>query len=236
MSGMPAEEREVLQYDLLVMDEGQDIIKPEYLYDIDLLLRGGLEKGAWAVFYDAKQNIYNPDFQDGMEILESYHSTKFRLFINCRNTVQIGEYGSRASGVPMSEYIRENGEKVQTISYQGEDGFKNSIATILDELRKEKVDLRDVVFLSPRKYEGSLLKVAGIRVNMISDDYDPNMNLPKFATIQGYKGLDAKIVILVDVDKIREDHYSKFIYIATTRARTLLYVVGSEHFWESHKV
>ena len=47
----------MLQYDLLVMDEGQDIIKPIYLYCLDALLKGGFEKGKWVIFYDEKQNI-----------------------------------------------------------------------------------------------------------------------------------------------------------------------------------
>jgi ATP:corrinoid adenosyltransferase len=231
-----AEELERMQYELLVIDEGQDILKPEYLYSLDLLLKGGLENGEWAVFYDEKQNIYNPDYQDGMEILQSYQSTKFRLFVNCRNTVQIGTYSSRASGVEMPEFIRENGEEVQTLSYVGEEDFKNKVREILKSLRAERVDLRDVVFLSPKKYAGSLLSQAGIQVNELAEDYDPTVNLPKYATIQGFKGLDAKIVILVDIKHIREESYSKFMYIAATRARTLLYIVGSEEFWSRHKI
>ena len=42
-------------------------------------------------------------------------------------------------------------------------------------------------------------------------------------------------VILVDVDNIRAENFSKFIYIAGTRARTLLYVVASDEFWKKHK-
>lgn len=56
--------------------------------------------------------------------------------------------------------------------------------------------------------------------------------MPKFATIQGFKWLDAKIVILVDVDNVFENNWSRLMYIAYTGARTLLYVVGSEKFWE----
>ena len=66
-----------MQYDLLIMDEGQDILKPLYLYSLDCLLKGGLDHGIWAVFYDEKQNIYNPEYQDGMDILRSYSHTKF---------------------------------------------------------------------------------------------------------------------------------------------------------------
>ena len=58
VSSLSSEELDAIKYDLLVMDEGQDIIKPAYLYSLDALLKNGLEKGKWAIFYDEKQNIY----------------------------------------------------------------------------------------------------------------------------------------------------------------------------------
>ena len=234
ISSLPSEELDTLKYDLLVMDEGQDIIKPIFLYSLDALLKNGLEKGDWAIFYDEKQNIYNPEYADGMEIIESYSCTKFKLFVNCRNTVQIGTYSSKTSGVEISEFLHENGEEVQKISYTDKADFRQKIKGILKNLRAEKIDLTDVVFLAPKKYSNSILNGMGIEVNELGDDFDYDSHLPRYATIQGFKGLDAKIVILVDVDNILDKNYSRFMYIAGTRARTLLYVVASEDFWSKH--
>ena len=64
----------------------------------------------------------------------------------------------------------------------------------------------------------------GIEVNELGDKFNG------YATIQGFKGLDSKIVILIDADKISDKYFSKFMYIAGTRARTLLYVVAPEEF------
>lgn len=235
VGGLPEEEISQMQYDLLVMDEGQDIIKPVYLYSLDLLLKNGLEKGNWAIFYDEKQNIYNPEYADGMDIIESYSCTKFKLFVNCRNTVQIGTYSSKASGVEINEFLQENGEEVQRISYQNQNDFKLKIKEIMKSFRAEKVEPSDVAFLAPKKYSNSILKQIDFEVNELGDYYQADSSLPKFATIQGFKGLDSKIVILVDVDNIHDENFSKFIYIAGTRARTLLYVVGSLEFWKKHK-
>lgn len=235
VEGLPEEKLSEMQFDLLVMDEGQDIIKPVYLYSLDILLKDGLENGNWAIFYDEKQNIYNPEFAEGMDIIESYSCTRFKLFVNCRNTVQIGTYSSKASGVEINEFLQENGEEVQRISYSDQDDFKSKIKDIMKNLRTEKVDASDVAFLAHKKYSNSILKQIGFEVNELGDRYDPNSKLPKFATIQGFKGLDSKIVVLVDVDSIHEENFSKFIYIAGTRARTLLYIIASEDFWSKHK-
>lgn len=236
VNSLPPEKLDDLKYDLLVMDEGQDIIKPVYLYSLDVLLKNGLEKGKWAIFYDEKQNIYNPEYADGMEIIESYSCTKFKLFVNCRNTVQIGTYSSKMSGVEINEFLHENGEEVQKIAYTDLADFKQQIKNIVKELRSEKIDPADVVFLAPKKYSNSILHEIGFEVNELGNQFDIGSLLPRYSTIQGFKGLDAKIVILVDVDNISDKNFAKFMYIAGTRARTLLYVVASENFWREHDV
>lgn len=235
LGGLHEDELSSLQYDLLVMDEGQDLLKPIYLYSLDYLLRGGFENGHWAVFYDQKQNIYNPEYEDGMEFLKSYVNTQFRLFVNCRNTVQIGTYSSKLSGIELTEFIRENGEDVQKISYKDEMDFKKQVQGILKTLKKENISMKEVAFLAPKRYENSMLGQAGIEVNELGDDFDASVDLPVYSTIQGFKGLDAKIVIITGVDHIRPENFSRFLYIAGTRARTLLYIVASEEFWRQHE-
>lgn len=149
-----------LQYDLLVMDEGQDIMKPNYLYCLNKLLKGGFDRGCWAVFYDEKQNIYNPEYQDGLDILLSYPNTRFQLFVNCRNTVKIGTYSAKVSGVEPGTFLRERGEEVQRIVYT------------------EKVQLKDVFFLSPNRYEHSKLFGIDIRVNVLHGVHRGMKNIP----------------------------------------------------------
>ena len=77
------------------------------------------------------------------------------------------------------------------------------------------------------------IKLKRTQLNELGDEFDNKSPLPKYATIQGFKGLDAKIVILVDVDNISKKIF--FMYIAGTRARTLLYVVASEDYWKREK-
>lgn len=220
-----------LQYDLLVMDEGQDILKPNYLYCLDKLLKGGFDRGCWTVFYDEKQNIYNPEYQDGLDILLSYSNTRFQLFVNCRNTVQIGTYSAKASGVEPGTFLRESGEEVQKIVYTDDEDFERKIKDIIKELKKEKVQLKEVFFLSPNRYEHSKLFGTDIHVNVLDGGAQRDEEYPGYATIQSFKGLDARIIILFGMEKVREEIFSRYMYIAGTRARTLLYIVGTEEFW-----
>jgi len=229
LEGLAADELAALQYDVLVMDEGQDILKPNYMFSLDRLLKGGLDKGRWAVFYDEKQNIYNPEFSDGLEFLTSYSNTRFRLFINCRNTIQIGTYNARVSQTELGEFLKENGEEVQVVSYESDEDFGDKISEVIKGLKKEKVPLHEVVLLSPKRYKNSkLFSCAGKRVavNELTDDFAVKGNVPVYSTIQGFKGLDAKVVVLLDLDKIPGKMYSRYIYTACSRARSLLVVMN----------
>lgn len=167
--------------------------------------------------------------------MQSFVLTRFKLFVNCRNTVQIGNYSSKVSGVELDEFIRENGEEVQKIIYYDREDFAKKIRKILEELKAENVDLKDVVFLAPKQYEKSMLKNVEIEINKLGDEFNPDIEAPVYATIQGFKELDSKVMILFDVDNIRDESFSQFMYIASTRARMLLYIIGTEEFWKKQE-
>lgn len=58
------------------------------------------------------------------------------------------------------------------------------------------MELLDVSFLAPNKYANAILGRTGIKVNEIGENMDSNSKEPRFFTIQGFKGLDSKIIIL----------------------------------------
>ncbi|MBO4699687.1 NERD domain-containing protein [bacterium] len=211
-----------MQYDVFVVDEGQDVVNPVYLNAVDPLLKGGLEQGKWVLFYDKNQNIYNPEYQNGLNQLLKYNTTKFQLFTNCRNTAQIASYCEEASGIKLCECIVDNGEKVREIRFKNDDDFKARVTKIINELKAGGVKCCDIMFLSPKRYQNSVLARVGVAV---AESNAENSGDPCFSTIQSFKGLDSKVVVLCDLELIPEENYSKFIYIAATRARTLLYVM-----------
>ena len=223
LKSLSSKELAEMKYDVLVMDEGQDIVSPNYLNALDPLLKGGLRDGKWVVFYDGNQNIYNPKYQNGMEQLRKYVPALFNLPRNCRNTVRICDYCEKVSGIKLRECINEEGEEVREVFFADDDAFKTRISDILVRLKTGGVKNSDIVFLSPKRYQHSVLSRTGVAVAETADQ--ENSDLPGFSTIQSFKGLDSKVVILCDLEVIPEENYSKFIYIAATRARTLLYVM-----------
>ena len=219
-----------LQVDILVMDEGQDIANPIYLYPLDYLLKGGFKEGNWAFFYDEKQNIYNPEYDEGIKFLEEYQPSKFKLSTNCRNTIQIGTYSFDAIGLDEKEFIKENGEEIIKVKFADKDDAKSKLKEIVKGLRAENIKEEDILFLSPKRYKHSILSEIAFEVNEDVNDKSRDQT-PRFSTIHGYKGLDSKVVVMCDLEQIKEEDKATLLYIGASRARTLLYLVGSEEFW-----
>lgn len=58
-------------------------------------------------------------------------------------------------------------------------------------------------------------------------------DIPVYATIPGFKGLDSKVVILIDLEQVSAERFQKYLYIGCSRARSLLYVIAEESLLKS---
>lgn len=234
--GLGEKELEKMQYDVLVIDEAQDILKLNYIDNIDYMLKGGFEKGQWAVFYDNRQNIYNPELENGLEMIRLYAPTEIELTYNCRNTFEIADFNAKMTDTKLPEFIGDaRGEDVRIITYNNEDEFEKKISELIKGLRKGEIHLEEVVFLSFRRYEKSALsklKSKKLKFNVINENYVSQEGIPAFSTIHSFKGLDAKIVVLI-IESEKEKNselFKNLLYTACSRARTMLYVVTTEEF------
>ena len=93
-------------YDMLVIDEAQDLLEDDYLDVFELLLNGGLAGGRWAFFGDfERQAIYVSEGGSGAQQALNDLSdrapshVKSSLRINCRNAEPIAETLAITSGL-----------------------------------------------------------------------------------------------------------------------------------------
>lgn len=65
---MPDDEK----YDVLVIDEGQDLMNTVSVLCLEGMVKGGLSKGRWTIYYDKNQNIFGKyeELQDIYDELE----------------------------------------------------------------------------------------------------------------------------------------------------------------------
>lgn len=225
------------QYDAIIVDEAQDIARP-FWAPIQRLLADPKESHLY-IFYDPSQQF---DFADNelKPILETFENT-IPLERNVRNTRQIytlmREYNPALSAILPA--VASNKVEFLNIKKQVqpnatlEEAEIDAMITLLDALVLGGVDERDILIITCRPYEGQFGTRLGKRKTIGNHVLRPlrDGELPgcvRFSTIRSAKGQESDVVIIVELEGLREDRRrSRLIYTAISRARNQLYVMGT---------
>jgi len=224
------------KFDKLIVDEGQDLIREEYLSLFDSIVTGGLQNGNWEIYGDfERQAIYAQLTRDEMlDLLKgSGQPSKFVLTINCRNTKQVGEEISLISGFEKPPFLLEHleGIPVEYIFYNDEAHQKTLLSLQLKKLSSSKLPLNELVIISPRKYEkSSSNSVQGFLIREIKNNSEisPAQNFYGFATIQSFKGMESNFILITDIEDLSSEIAKSLLYVGMSRARYGLILFISE--------
>jgi hypothetical protein len=215
-------------FELLVVDEGQDVLLDNYLDVLDALLFGGLREGRWRMFYDANQNLFDGVSAPGMERILACNPTRFPLSVNCRNTEQVAQATAMFSGCEgLSSTIQ--GPKVDTLWYRDKADQRRQASRCVGRLLSRGVPPSDIVVLSTKTLKNSSLaqgwqgdlgaRLADLTAGPVNDD-----GAVRFSTIGAFKGLEADAVVLLDA--VSTERSSRYLaYVGASRARLLLTVL-----------
>ena len=225
-------------FDVLVMDEAQDIGDRHMLDFLNLAIRGGLAGGRWAIFGDFTRQALYGETVEPVEVLSRYseYFVRAKLTLNCRNTRRIAEETTILAGFekPPFRLGEETGLPVEHRYWKTTFDLVESLTNVLDRLVKEKTSIENVILLSPRRLENSSL--AGIeRISCFPlADCSQGMTSAhassvKFSTIHSFKGLESQVVIIVDIDAVDGEQPQSLLYVAMSRARSLLILMINEH-------
>ena len=216
---------ETKSYDAVVVDEAQDLLTLPHLDALDMLLAKGLNKGRWHIFFDPMQNIYNEEIQEQVRLrLEDGQPAFDDLFENCRNTLQVAVQTSIVSGIDMALEGAPRGPESAIVFYK-ENGCIAAIEREIRNLLNDDVRAEDIVILSPLKQANSCLaevnELAGI---ILTDAITPKPGALLFSTMHSFKGLERKVVLAVDMERIGRPELSMLHYAGLSRATSLLKV------------
>lgn len=218
-------------FDLLIVDEAQDLLREPYLDLMDALLDGGLLKGEWRLFLDSNQNIFSGTHGASLERILRANPAQFRLRVNCRNTAPIATSTALLSGVHTDEVSNIEGPDVQQYWWSDGNDQRRQLSRFLNRLFSDGILPEDVMILSMKSIENScvaqhlnriVFPVADARVRQV-----PEGSIG-FCTVQGFKGLESDVVVLVDVDDLQSLYASANMYVGASRARALLGIFISE--------
>ena len=228
------------KYDSIVVDEAQDLMKPEVLTVVDSWLEGSMREGRWAIFGDfLRQAIFSGTSADEMKAcLRSFcpHFASGRLTWNCRNTRNIGEETALLSGFSSPPYRMNDvaGLPVDYFYYHSRKEQAQSVQAMIRRLLDGRVAPRDIVVLSKLRLEHSAAGEPGATDDVCIIDAancpagQPRRPFVRFATIQAFKGMESPVVILCDVEKVSGSEQLSLLYVGMSRARSLLAVLAHE--------
>lgn len=219
-------------YDHIILDEGQDLIRPDYLDVLDGLVDGGLGGGTWEIYADfEKQAIYSEfSSQEMMSILEERASfVRFKLKINCRNTKTIGEQTAMITGFEKPPFLpaKVEGIPVEYIFCE-KDGFADKIESVLQKLKTDGIPSENISILSPYRFENSSASsVSNFKVVNLHSPlrHKTGMKGVSFSTIQGFKGMENSYIILTDINYLNSSDIKSLLYVGMSRAKVGLYFI-----------
>lgn len=221
---------EASKYDRIIIDEGQDLMNMNAYLCINELIKGGWDNGRWTIYYDPHQNLFvdNDEFQEIWETLKK-SSFVFPLTINCRNTRQIAEGNYAVTHVYKATNPRAEGEEIAYKTYKSKSDERNQLFEMIRWLRSNGISKKDIVILSYYRLdnpESCLFEtdipvdIGRVKFNVLSD-FGSCKDI-RYYTIQAFKGLEARAVIMIDVDSFSDDSKRFLNYVGMSRAKTYL--------------
>jgi superfamily I DNA/RNA helicase len=125
-----------------------------------------------------------------------------------------------------------DGSPVDYLDYTDAESQSNALEKVLSKIAAEPgIVSDDVVILSRYRLEQSaasrLSDTKLFRIRSVEQPVSKDGRVPtfRFATAQAFKGMESKIVVLCDVDRIDSDDDRSLLYVAMSRARSLLTVL-----------
>ena len=222
-------ENKVAPFDVLIIDEGQDLLNMAYFAIFEKLLKKGLYNGKWMFFYDTNQNLFGVGkFQKSLDALRRYNPVNCKLTKNCRNTEPIARFNKHSSGIEPGKAMID-GEQVEIIEYSG--GFiDKAFDKLIDNLLQSGISMDEITIISPYTLEKSVLNQyrGKYKSNITKFSGGRSSNKLYVSTIQSFKGLDSKIVIALDLENTIELEKNIVLYTLFSRARAMLYVMAEQ--------
>ena len=212
------------RFDAVVIDEGQDF-RAAWWQPIVAALRDASQSG-FHVFWDPDQDLHGGGPTPGLGLFP------LRLDYNCRNTRRIATYAARfATQQPKFRPESPMGDEVELVSVKDRDAIPAAAGALLERLvDQEGVDPKQIVVLSPLSRERSSFGSNGKAGRFALADLDSPQLAPdevRFSTVHRFKGLEAEVAVLCDVDVGEEWSGRIPLHVGCSRARHYLAVVGT---------
>ena len=218
------------RFDTIIIDEGQDF-PPLLLKSLESALDpDGKQK--IRLFYDNNQDVYH----NQGKYLEELYEIPFTLSLNLRNTQRIHEIARLFYKGQETTAIGPEGLEVRWIEAGTPALARKKLEEYIHTLvEKEQIPPSDIAVListrDDREKYSTGREIGGQRYQFCNERYlNDNSDSIIFDSVKRFKGLESPVAIVVLDDALINS--DEMLYVAFSRARLLLAVVGSRVMME----
>lgn len=225
------------RYDVLVVDEAQDLLNLNSLVGLSCSLRSGIENGTWRMFYDPinQSSIIGQMEEEVISMVSDLAGVKPNLTQNRRNTDPVLLQTILITGTNPAGKSNIKGPDVTLRFYFDRTNAAKLLAERLDELFDKKVSPSKITILSPYPFEESSAATLPLRYKRMitvldgsSEDIFPFPGLT-FSTLASFKGLENQFIVFIDLDNLDSTPAVRSgIYVGMTRPCYHLWMSVSE--------
>lgn len=213
-------------WDVLVLDEAQDIMSEPVLDVIDACIAGGFESGRWRVFCDVNNQgaVYGHHQPDALDRLMRFGQSTL-LSTNRRNTRQVADETTMLSSPRVPSVGVVSGIPVEYAWYDSHADQSDRLCKALARLQKQGIAPGQITLLSARKLEDCCAATMQNPVVVpLSDENIANVvagrcGLTTYATVSSFKGLENDFIVLTDIDNLQTEWWKSVVYVGMSRAR-----------------
>lgn len=218
--------------DVLMVDEGQDLLSLEYFSRLSELTKGGLENGRWRWFMDSSRQAGIAGKSEALA-LELLHAgfgagppVRLPLRQNIRNTWEVVRSVHEWIGVDIGETrVTGHGRKPKLIVFHTDDELLMKLEEALSALIAEGLEYGEFGIVTPLAMRDDLLRRLHSRFRrrlMRLDATTVRAGLPGkivWGTAAQFKGLERPVVLAVGFDSMEYLGSRRAeLYVAITRA------------------
>ena len=222
MSELDQLARSEQKFDVLIVDEAQDVLNRVSLELFDTILEGGLAEGVWRIFLDPFQGESTLELLDSIDRLGKCRPFFLNMNRNVRTTSQIAIASSALAYIDrISGGI--DGPDVDFIYSEHED-YLDDVLLAVEHLVSEEVRLDEIVVVTSAPLELGFLSPQAQKFSLFNPSQVGELRI-RHASVDEIKGLESTAVIYAGLTEIETSESRRNAYIACTRATTILKIV-----------
>ena len=223
-------------YDVLVVDEAQDLMTFDMIAQLETAIDGGWADGQWVMFLDpnTQAHFYDDFDPEALGYIDSFRPVRAALKFNCRNTREIAFQTRAYTGADTGVATAGAGPEVVFAKVADQEAETAELEGHLRSLRENDVRPENITIVSLRgDWESSaamnLRDTRKGRVRRLTKtgaaDW-PGKSMT-WASAVDIKGLENRFVCVIDIDSVVSEREANLLYVALSRPRAGLWVAVS---------